>query len=139
VRVIHVAEHDTQVGTRRKSLDEFVNTWSVKGFADGCCQPAALGWGSHERHVPGDGLRHATGTRAAIYPQLPGASTRVRNWTPVAGPQLAFLVTHAESISNADDLTWGDPATPLSRPTAHDAYRPCEDAVLSLHELAGRE
>lgn len=137
VRVIHIAERDTQVGTLRKAAGEFVNTWSVEGFVDEGTQPAELGWGSHERHFPSDGVRHAAGSRAAIYLNRPGASTRVRSWTPLAGEQHAFLVTHAESIAIADHLTLGDPAQPSYRPTVHYAYHPCDDAVLSLHELAG--
>ncbi len=138
VRVIHVAERDTQVGAQRKVPDEFVNTWSVEGFVDEGTQPAELGWGSHERHFPSDGERHATGSHASIYLNRPGASTRVRTWTPLAGAQHAFLITHAESISIADHLTLGNPARPRYRPTVHYAYHPCDDAVLSLHELAGR-
>ncbi len=138
VRVIHVAERDTQVGTRAKAVGEFVNTWSVDGFVGEGLQPAELGWGTHERHFPPDGERHASGSRPAIYLKRPGASTRVRSWTPAAGPQHAFLITHAEAISIADHLTLGDPAQPLYRPTVHYAYHPCDDAVLSVHELAGR-
>jgi len=138
VRVIHVAERDTQVGTRPKALGEFVNTWSVDGFVGEGLQPAELGWGTHERHFPPDGERHTSGSRAAIYLRRPGASTRVRSWTPAAGPQHAFLITHAEAISIADYLTVGDPAQPLYRPTVHYAYHPCDDAVQSIHELAGR-
>ncbi|HMM85968.1 saccharopine dehydrogenase C-terminal domain-containing protein [Azohydromonas sp.] len=138
VRVIHIAERDTQFSAQRKAVDEFVNTWSVDGFVGEGMQPAELGWGSHERHFPGDGARHASGSRAAIYLQRPGASTRVRSWTPAAGAQHAFLITHAESISIADHLTLGDPASPAYRPTVHYAYHPCDDAVLSVHELAGR-
>ena len=59
VRVIHIAERDTQAGTQRQRPDEFVNTWSVEGFVDEGTQPAELGWGSHERHFPADGARHA--------------------------------------------------------------------------------
>src|SRR5205085_8920625 len=33
----------------------------------------------------------------------------------------------------------GDPAQPDYRPTVHYAYHPSDDAVLSLHELAGRQ
>jgi homospermidine synthase len=138
VRVIHIAERDTQAGTQRKRPGEFVNTWSVDGFIGEGCQPAELGWGSHERHFPADGQRHASGSQAAIYLQRPGAGTRVRSWTPLAGPQLAFLITHGESISMADHLTLGDLACPDYRPTVLYAYHPCDDAVLSLHELAGR-
>jgi len=139
VRTIHVAERDTQFAPTRKALHEFVNTWSVDAFVSEGCQPAELGWGSHERHFPPDGARHAAGSRAAIYLLRPGASTRVRSWTPQAGAQHGFLITHGESVSIAHYLTLGDdPAAPEYRPTVHYAYHPCDDAVLSLHELAAR-
>ena len=83
-------------------------------------------------------MRHESGGRAAIFLQRPGASTRVRSWTPRGGPQHGFLITHAESVSIAEYLTIGDAARPRYRPTVHYAYHPSDDAVLSLHELAGR-
>jgi homospermidine synthase len=135
--VIHIAERDTQVGTTRKAIGEFVNTWSVEAFVDEACQPSELGWGSHERHFPADAARHASGTQASIYLKRPGASTRVRTWTPLAGPLHAFLITHGEAISIADYFTVGAGDSPMYRPTVHYAYHPCDDAVLSLHELAG--
>ena len=63
---------------------------------------------------------------------------RVRTWTPEAGPFLGFLVTHNESISIADYLTLRDGDAVLYRPTVHYAYHPCDDAVLSMHEMPGR-
>ena len=51
----------------------------------------------------------------------------------------AFLVTHNESISIADYFTArGDDGAVRYRPTVHYAYHPCDDAVLSVHELAGK-
>lgn len=138
IRVIHVAERDTQVAEPRKAPGEFVNTWSVEGFVGEGCQPAELGWGSHEKHFPADGRRHAAGCKAAIYLTRPGASTRVRTWTPLAGAIHGFLITHSESISLADFLSIGTGDSPEYRPTVHYAYHPCDDAVLSLHELAAR-
>lgn len=85
VKVIHVAERDTQQAPERKSPREFVNTWSVPGFCDELLQPAELGWGSHETQFPADGARHHAGTQAAIYLRRPGANTRVRSWTPHGG------------------------------------------------------
>ena len=32
IKVIHIAERDTQVADRPKEVNEFVNTWSVDGF-----------------------------------------------------------------------------------------------------------
>ena len=40
VKVIHIAERDTQVANTPKSRDEFVNTWSIDGFVGEGCQPA---------------------------------------------------------------------------------------------------
>ncbi|MBA3903388.1 MAG: homospermidine synthase [Rhodocyclaceae bacterium] len=138
VRAIHVAERDSQVASKRKVPGEFVNTWSVDGFVGEGFQPAELGWGSHERHFPVDGYRHDFGSKAAIYLARPGASTQVRTWTPLAGPIHGFLITHSESISIADYFTVGAGDNPEYRPTVHYAYHPCDDAVLSVHELAGR-
>ena len=138
IRTIHVAERDTQVGARRKRAGEFINTWSVEAFIDEACQPAELGWGSHERSLPADAFRPESGCKASIYLNRPGASTRVRSWTPLAGPMHGFLITHSESISMADYFTLGDCANPSYRPTVNYAYNPCDDALLSLHELAGR-
>lgn len=139
VKVIHIAERDTQVAAGRpKKRGEFVNTWSIDGFTGEGCQPAELGWGSHEKALPPDGHRHDFGCDAAIYLMRPGASTRVRSWTPLEGPMHAFLITHNESISLADYYTLrdGDGAV-VHRPTAHYAYHPSDDAVLSVHEFAG--
>jgi homospermidine synthase len=126
------------VASRPKRPGEFVNTWSIDGFVSEGCQPAELGWGTHERHFPKGGMRHVSGCGAAIYLNQPGAGTRVRTWTPNAGPIHGFLVTHNESISIADYLTLKDGDAVLYRPTVHYAYHPCDDAVLSVHEMAGR-
>jgi homospermidine synthase len=137
IKVIHVAERDTQVSNVPKAANEFVNTWSVDGFVSEGAQPAELGWGTHEKHFPADGGRHSAGSRCAIYLNRPGASTRVRTWTPKAGHFHGFLITHSEAISLADYYTVMDGERVAYRPTTHYAYHPSDNAVLSVHELAG--
>jgi homospermidine synthase len=137
VKGVHIAERDTQVGRSARPAGRFHNTWSVDGFISEGFQPAELGWGTHEPWFPPHGHRQATGCRAAIYLDGPGAFTRVHTWTPAAGPQFGFLVTHNESISIADYFTVGEGAAPEFRPTCHYAYHPCDQAVLSLHETFG--
>ena len=138
VKVIHIAERDTQIANIPKQKGEFVNTWSIDGFIGEGCQPAELGWGTHETALPTDGAHHDSGCNAAIYLQRPGASTRVRTWTPMEGPFHGFLITHNEAISIADYFTLRADGTVTYRPTVHYAYHPCDDAVLSIHELAGK-
>ena len=138
VKVIHIAERDTQVCSHPKRRGEFVNTWSIDGFISEGCQPAELGWGAHERHWPTDGHRHNFGCDAAIWLERPGCTTRVRTWTPMEGPFHGFLITHGESISIADYFTVRENGLLAYRPTVHYAYHPCDDAVLSLHEFNGK-
>lgn len=138
IKVIHIAERDTQTTTDRKKRNEFVNTWSVDGFVSEGLQPAELGWGTHEKHWPPDAEQHGYGCDAAIFLNRPGVATHVRSWTPLEGSFHGFLITHSESISIADHLTLREEGEVVYRPTVHYAYHPCDDAVLSLHELAGK-
>jgi homospermidine synthase len=138
VKGIHIAERDTQRARQPKPMDVFVNTWSVEGFLSEGMQPAELGWGTHETWMPQNGRAHQSGCGAAIFLTQPGANTRVRSWTPTPKAQYGFLVTHNESISIADYFTRRDGGgRAVYRPTCHYAYHPCNDAVLSLHELFG--
>ena len=137
VKGIHIAERDTQRANKPKPRGMFVNTWSVEGFVSEGLQPAELGFGTHEKALPRNGHRHDFGSGAAIYLAQPGAGTKVRSWTPTAKAQHGFLVTHNEAISISDYFTVREGGKPVYRPTCHYAYHPCDDAVLSLHEMAG--
>jgi len=138
VKGVHIAERDTQAADRAKQRGEFVNTWSIDGFLSEGMQPAELGWGTHEKTLPAEARRHPNGCGAAIYLERPGAGTRVRSWTPNEGPYQGYLITHNESISIADYLTLREGDEVVYRPTCHYAYHPCDDAILSLHELQGK-
>ncbi|MEK7114155.1 MAG: saccharopine dehydrogenase C-terminal domain-containing protein [Patescibacteria group bacterium] len=137
IRVIHIAERDTQESPVPKKLGEFVNTWSIDGFAAEGCQPAEMGWGTHEKKIPENGRGHDFGCGSAIYLEQPGYATRVRSWTPTSKAQYGWIITHHESIAIADYLTVREGGKVEYRPTVHYAYHPCDGAMLSLDELAG--
>ncbi len=137
VKGVHIAERDTQRAKKPKPMGVFWNTWSVEGFLSEGMQPAELGWGTHEKWMPKNAHEFKKGCKAAIYLDQPGADTRVRTWCPTPGPQFGFLVTHNEAISIADYYTVEKDDKVVYRPTCHYAYRPANDAVLSLHELFG--
>jgi homospermidine synthase len=137
VKGIHIAERDTQRATSEKPMGVFVNTWSIEGFTSEGVQPAELGWGTHETWMPDNAGRQGDDT-LAIYLLQPGANTRVRTWCPTPGPQYGFLVTHNESISIPNFFTVRENGRVVYRPTCHYAYHPCNEAVLSLHEMFGQ-
>jgi homospermidine synthase len=138
VKVIHIAERDTQVSPHPKEVGEFVNTWSIDGFVSEGSQPSEMGWGTHEKALPRDGARHKFGCGAAIYLNRPGLLTRARTWAPLEGPFHGFIITHNESISIADYFTLRDGGKVVYRPTVHYAYHPCDQAIMSMHEIAGK-
>ncbi|GJE15916.1 homospermidine synthase [Methylobacterium marchantiae] len=138
VKGVHIAERDTQRAKDPKPMDVFVNTWSVEGFVSEGNQPAELGWGTHETWRPDNARDQEKGSRCAIYLLQPGADTRVRSWTPTAQGQFGFLVTHNEAVSISDYYTVLEGERAAYRPTCHYAYHPCNDAVLSLHEMFGK-
>ncbi len=48
---------DTQTSLTPKQPGEFVNTWSIEGFAGEACQPAELGRGGHGHYWPASTAR----------------------------------------------------------------------------------
>jgi len=141
VKVVHIAERDTQVTRKPRSPGEFHNTWSVDGFiSEGIFQAAELGWGTHENEFPQDGCRHKRGSGSAIYLKRPGAATKVRTWTPLEKNFHGFLVTHNESVSISEYFSVYDANKKvIFRPTVHYAYHPCDAAVQSVHEILGKD
>jgi homospermidine synthase len=138
VQGVHIAERDTQRAVHPKPVDVFWNTWSVDGFISEGLQPAELGWGTHERWMPANARTFDDPSVPVIFLEQPGANTRVRTWCPSHGAQYGFLVTHNESVSIPDFFTlYGQDGTVEFRPTCHYAYHPCNDAVLSFHEMFG--
>lgn len=138
VKVVHIAEYDSQVSDKPKKIGRFENTWSVFGFhSEGIQQPSEMGWGTHEKYFPKNGHRHPFGCDASIYLDQPGAKTLVRTWTPKHGPFLGRAVTHNESVSIADYYTVRKGKKAAFRPTVHYAYRSCDASILSIEECFG--
>jgi homospermidine synthase len=141
VKVIHVAERDTQITNHPKEPNEFVNTWSVDGLYEEGVAPAELGWGTHEIRMPEGAFVHQHGPSNQIALARMGMDTKVRSWTP-AGEIHGFVIRHGEAFTISDHLTvWGDgPDRDLAlyRPTVHYAYCLPDVALASIHELKMR-
>jgi len=141
-KVIHISERDTQISNLPKAVNEFVNTWSIEGFYEEGTAPAEMGWGTHERRLPVNAYTPIGGPGNQIFLAQPGVRTFVHSWVPAGGPIIGMVVRHAESFTISDHLTvWEDTIEGFRatyRPTVHYAYMPCDNAILSLHELAMR-
>jgi len=138
VKVIHISERDTQVGSIPKRFDEFVNTWSIEGFYEEGIAPAEMGWGTHERTLPPRAQVHEEGPRHQICIANMGSRTWVRSLVP-CGEIVGMVIRHGEAFSIPEYLTvYDEKGVPIYRPTCHYAYCPCDAAVASLHELEMR-
>ncbi len=138
VKVIHIAERDTQITNKPKQVDEFVNTWSVEGFYEEGIAPAELGWGTHEKTLPINAYQHPDGPKNQICIAQPGAKTWVRSWVPNM-ETTGMVIRHGEAFTISDHLTVWDKDKAVYRPTVHYAYCPTDAAVASMHELEMRQ
>ncbi len=139
VKVIHIAERDTQVIDRPKVKNEFVNTWSCEGFWAEGRAPAEMGWGSHEPTLPRHAFEHEDGPRNAIYFEKPGVSLMAKSWVPKGGEINGFCIQHSEAITISEYFTLYREDKVVFRPTVHYVYCPCDAALVSVHEFKGRE
>jgi len=136
VKVIHCSERDTQITSRPKQVDEFVNTWSIEGFREEGTTTAEMGWGTHEKKLPKHAFRHTVGPKNQICLARMGINTWVRSWVPDQSI-LGMVVRHGEAFTISDMLTVREGKRAVYRPTMHYAYCPCDEAIASLNELRG--
>jgi homospermidine synthase len=133
-KVIHISERDTQISSKPKEVNEFVNTWSVEGFREEGIAPAEMGWGTHERRLPRGAQVHKFGPGNQICLSQMGINTWVRSWVP-GGEIQGMVVRHGEAFTITDYLTVWKDGEPIYRPTVHYAYLPTDAAIASLLEL----
>jgi homospermidine synthase len=139
VKVIHCSERDTQITDRPKQVNEFVNTWSVEGFREEGTTTAEMGWGTHEKELPALAYEHPNGPKSQICLARMGMNTFVASWVPPDHHIVGMVVRHGEAFSITEKLTVWNGGKAVYRPTVHYAYCPCDAAIISLHELRGRD
>lgn len=134
IKVVQIAERDSQHSDHALLPGVFANTWSVDGLMAEAWQCAELGWGTHEPQCPADAQQQDGN---AIYLRQHGASVKVKSWVPAVGEQSAYLIAHHEAISIADLLTLpGVSGNGIYRPTVYFAYHPAHAAGASLEQWA---
>jgi homospermidine synthase len=139
VKVIHVAERDTQITDVPKQVGEFVNTWSVDGFYEEGVAPAEMGWGTHERVLPPKAMTHeGEGPLNQICLAQMAHKTLVRSCTP-SGSIIGMVIRHGEAFTICDHLTVWEDGIAVYRPTVHYAYCPSDLAWASFVELEGNQ
>ena len=137
VKVIHCSEWDSQRADQAKSPDEFVSTWSPEGMWEESISPCEIGWGTHEKWLPPTAMQPTTGPgNQIVLPQM-GLNTWVRSWVPNQ-EIVGMVVTHGESFGLSHALTVQENGKTVYRPPVHYAYLPCNDSLVSAHELRAR-
>ena len=137
IKVIHVAERDSQISNVPKAVHEFVNTWSVEGLREEGTTTAELGWGTHERVYPETAILHASGPRHQICLNQMGMNTMIQSHVP-SGPILGMLIRHGEAYTLPLYLSRYENGECTYRPTVHYAYCPSDATWASLVELKGQ-
>jgi homospermidine synthase len=137
IKVIHCSERDTQISHKPKEVDEFVGTWSIEGLREEGTAPAEMGWGTHEKERPKLAYVPKTGPKNQIMLAQMGMNTHVRSWVP-HHEIVGMIIRHGEAFGISDRWTVWKDGKAVYRPTVNYAYMPCDETIVSLHELRCR-
>jgi homospermidine synthase len=138
VKVVQIAERDSQITSNPKKMNEFVNTWSVQGLYEEGIAPSEIGWGTHEHYAP-KGIRfHQRGPQNQVCLMSRGIDTLVRSWVP-SGDIIGMVIRHGEAYGISERLTVWHEGTAVYRPTVYFSYCLSDSAIASLYELKMRQ
>jgi homospermidine synthase len=138
VKVIQIAERDSQITSDPKKVNEFVNSWSIPGLYEEGVAPAELGWGTHEVYAPQGTMFHQKGPKNQVLLSTKGIDTLVRSWVP-SGDIIGVLIRHGEAYGISERLTVWHNQTAVYRPTVYYSYCLSDSAIASLYELKMRQ
>ena len=119
-KVIHISERDTQISVVPKCVNEFVNTWSIDGLHEEGTSPAEMGWGTHEKELPANGI-YTSPLKTHACLDSAGINTSMYSWIP-AGNIIGMLIRHGEAVSIAKHLTLMEGERVVYSPTVHYVY-----------------
>ncbi len=116
-------------------MGTFINTWSVEGFVSEGLQPAELGWGTHEKWLPKNAVKHGARLAGGDLPDAARRQHAPAQLVPDAGRRntasLSRITRQSRSPTFSPCATGGHagptappaimPTTPLKRCHAVDA------------------
>jgi len=137
IKVIHCSEWDTQITNKPKKVNEFVGTWSIEGLREEGTAPAEIGWGTHEITLPPNAYVPSIGPKNQIMLAQMGMNTWIRSWVPDC-EIVGMVIRHGEAFGLSDKFTVWKNDEAVYRPTVCYSYVPCNDTIVSLHELRCR-
>lgn len=114
LHTIHSSELDTQIAHNIKDDGTFINTWSVYGLLEEGCEPAQVGWGTHERYLQEGAVilgKGQVGFKGHAYKKLH------RSYVPDQ-EIIGMVIPHGECVSLNKTLTAGNYS-----PTVHYVYQ----------------
>ncbi len=138
ITTIHISEKDTQCAAKPRNNNEYVNTWSVKGFLEEIAEFAIFAWGSHENELEENIVRRRENTDKLRMIELgiTGGATLVNSWVPSCRNFQGYVIPHPESFSLGELFSYKNNDNSIYHPTVHFVYLPCTDAVKSMNETA---
>ncbi len=139
VKVIHIAERDSQISDRpegsRRVREHLERRRLLRRRRGG---PRRWAGATHEKKLPPLAFVHESGPRNQICLAQMAHKTLVRSRVP-SSEIIGMVIRHGESFTICDHLTVWDGDVATYRPTVHYAYCPSDAAWASFVELEGAQ
>jgi homospermidine synthase len=137
LRVIHISEKDSQITTKPKDINEYVNTWSSDAVSwyDEAFSFLEISWGTHEKKLPLN-INKELSNEYQLILDGEGFNSYAYSYTPINKNLVGMLIRHEECFTIAKKLTLKNEKNEIVyKPSCYYVYKPCDSSLASTREV----
>ncbi len=141
LKTIHISEKDTQIVSKPKRANEYVNSWASDSISwyDEAFGFLELSWGTHETKIP-EHFKPELSNEYQIIVNDVGCESFAYTYTPISKNTIGMLIRHEESYTICKTLTVRDASNVITyKPSCYYVYKPNDSAMASTMEAREHE
>ena len=136
LRTIHISEKDTQIISKPKRVNEYVNSWASDSVSwyDEAFSFLEISWGTHEDKMPPNYNEDLSNEYQIVIESI-GCESFAHTYTPISKNVLGMLIRHEEAYTICKALTVRNSLGEIIyKPSCYYIYKPNDSAVASTME-----
>lgn len=141
LKTIHISEKDTQIISKPKKENEYVNSWSTDSISwyDEAFSFLEISWGTHESKLPENTIQKLSNEYQIIVNNV-GCETFANTYTPISKNIIGMIIRHEESYTICKALTIKDSTNKIIyKPSVYYIYKPNDSAMASTMEAMAND
>ena len=143
LNTIHISEKDSQITTKPKKVNEYLNTWASNknSWYDEAFSYVEVSWGTHEKKYPINMLKKTKNNQIIINNN--GCCYFARTFVPSTPRMMGMMIRHEECYTIANYLSIkynSNIGENISyQPSCYYIYNPNDSSKASIYEVLERD